>query len=123
MGIKLHDKYAEKVAKSTPGPGNYEAVANRTMRTAPSYGLGTEKRTAPGKKGISPDPGAYNPSINYSKPSAPGYKLGTQARESFDVKRSSQLPGPGNYELKSTFKGTEKPNFHMGIKLNDLSKM
>lgn len=80
MGIKLNDKYAEKVAKSTPGPGNYE-MNNRTMKTAPSYGLGTEKRVAPGKKGNSPDPGAYNPGLT-DKSKAPGWKIGSEDRPS-----------------------------------------
>ena len=121
LSPKLTDKYAEKQARTQPGPGAYE-FSLKAMKTAPNYGMGTESRTSPGQKFRTPDPGAYNPSTSLSKQKAPGYRMGTDKRDAFDTKRHKGMPGPGNYSLTAgAFR--QKPQFYMGIKLQDQSKM
>jgi len=90
-----------KQQKTIPGPGQYD-FHTRAMKTAPSFGIGTEKRPDIGSKEKVPDGGYYDPSLKQVKPQAPGYKLGTGARpEGFDKRNALANPGPGNYDSKS----------------------
>jgi len=104
-----------------PGPGSYEYY-NKTLKSAPQYGMGSQQRGHLSKRDGSPDAGLYDPQTTLSKPAAPGYKIGTEARkEGFDKKKAVSQPGSGNYDMKSAaFKN--KPRFHMGIKLQGQSK-
>jgi len=121
LSPKLTDKYAEKQARQQPGPGQYEFHL-KAMKTAPNYGMGTEKREVPGSKYKTPDPGHYNPDQGYTKTKAPGYKIGSEQRDTFDNKRNRGNPGPGNYPLTAgAFR--QKPQFYMGVKLGEQSKL
>lgn len=121
LSPKLFDKFAEKQARTQPGPGAYDFTL-KAMKTAPNYGIGTQKRDTPGSKFQTPDPGHYNPQTSLSKQKAPGYKIGSDKRDAFDTKKHKNMPGPGNYSLTGgAFK--QKPQFYMGIKLSDQSKL
>jgi len=119
---KLSVDYKAKNDRLVPGPGTYEFHL-RAMKTAPSWQLGTSKRstnTNPGMKGVSTDPGAYDPRSTFTKQASPNYRMGTEVRKMFDDKRGN--PGPGNYPTKSQAFESGK-GFAMGAKLKDQRKM
>jgi hypothetical protein len=44
MSGKIPDKFMEKESRNKPGPGTYNNNSALTMKTLPSYGIGTSKR-------------------------------------------------------------------------------
>jgi hypothetical protein len=59
----MHSKLKNLENMKTPGPGHYESPL-RNKKTAPSYGMGTEKRTQSQIGMGSPPPNAYLPSTD-----------------------------------------------------------
>jgi len=80
-------------------------------KVAPSYGLGTEKRTQSSAANISPSPNAYNVSTNFVQKAAARWGFGSEKRG--QTANPSFAPGPGNYKIDSMAFGT-KYKFHMG---------
>lgn len=122
MAAKLVDPFVDKKRKLVPGPGNYEPK-DSTKKAAPQYKMGTELRDKKIKDNF-PSSDTYNPKDTFTKTASSAFGFGTENRNVFkDEKRVKAIPGPGNYDLKSAAFQTDKPRFHIGQKLNDLSKM
>jgi len=83
-----------------PGPGAY-THSLKTLKQAPAFGIGTEKRGAGsvGKNAlVAPGAGTYLPNITMTLPHASQWAFGTEKRSSPLDKRKKISPGPGAYE-------------------------
>ena len=97
---KLEYKPIEKVAGKTPGPGTYESHM-RNKLAAPSYGQGSSKRDGSQKNTLeTPAANAYNPSMSQTQKAGARWGFGSQKRD--EMGKTTNVPGPGNYEAKST---------------------
>eukprot|EP00736_Rhodelphis_marinus_P010459 Rmarinus@m.6504 len=101
----LFKKYAYG-AQSSPGPGDYQMPSCFDIRT-PGFRMGSSKRPMPGGKGEVPGPGAYT--VTSRSDSIRGGGFGKSQRPTSGPLRNYYTPGPGSYDLKSTF---SKRGFH-----------
>jgi len=90
-----------------PGPGTYDATSRIQNQTSPSFKMGTSKRDDLYGNTSAPGPGAYNtrPNSAFNRESGPKYGFGSSERDPL-YGMSKTLPGPGQYDLKSNFEGT-----------------
>jgi hypothetical protein len=65
-----------------------------------------------------PGPDAFNPDPNATMKSAAKWGFGSEKRK--ELGKGSISPGPGIYEIKPAAFNSDKPRFHMGIKVKDL---
>jgi hypothetical protein len=113
MHAKIEYKPIEKTSGDTPGPGNY-SLSFKNKQASPAYKLGTQKRDSGQSKTFqAPSPNKYLPNMTFTQSSAAKWGFGSGKRDEMGAKSLS--PGPGNYEIKSRF--SEKPRFHVGIKI------
>jgi hypothetical protein len=66
---KNPDRSLENESRNKPGPGAYNNNSALTMKTLPSYGIGTAKRseTMTKERQYSPDPTSYAPDVSFTK--------------------------------------------------------
>jgi len=97
-GVTIGQKVKERQAEDMPGPGNYEGKS--TVGEGPQYSM-YQKRDQ--KIEYTPGPGDYNEPEHQQK----GVSIGQKMR----VREAEDMPGPGNYEGKSTV--GEGPQYSM----------
>ena len=73
-----------------PGAGTYSPTTKRTMKSTPSYKIGTEVRGPLSQVNKNPGPGMYRPRTSFDGP-----KWGMKGRKS--VEHDELVPGPGTY--------------------------
>lgn len=76
-GVSMHAKIKTHDKNVTPGPGQYDSPLKH-KRNAPTYGLGTEKRTQSQASHKSPPPNAYNPTTGFTSKGAAKWGFGTE---------------------------------------------
>lgn len=91
-------QFLNRSASDLPGPGNYESNKS-SLNARLAYKFGTSNR--PGVNNKNPGPGEYDE--QYYKGNKSSSKIGNSKRGNIIDKEKSELPGPGNYENKSTF--------------------
>ena len=121
MHTKLEYKPIQQIGGSTPGPGNYD-YSLKNMKSAPSYGLGSQQRPFIGNKSAMniPSPGAYNPNSGATQKADAKWGFGSEKRKG--LAKTSQSPGPGNYAYESPNFSPTKAKFHMGQRLPDIKE-
>lgn len=108
-------------------PSKYEAVSNRT--SAPKFSFGRRDRERQSDK--APGPGTYEPGSGLGKQpvslraSLPSYSFGAPAgprRKKASTRgvatAHGDVPGPGNYEVPSSFGGRSVFNRHGGASMS-----
>lgn len=94
-----------KESQTAPGPGTYDPSMTLAREKAPGYRVGTEERHSLGGNSQNPGPGQYfDPKNNALS------RIGTSfsKAERIGKMKSSQTPGPGNYEVLLTKKSSGK---------------
>ena len=121
MHAKLEYKPIHTTGGATPGPGNYE-LGLKNMKSAPSYGLGSEKRPFIGNKSAmhAPSPDAYNPNVGSVMRNDAKWGFGSEKRKG--LAKTTQAPGPGNYAIESLDFSPNRAKFHMGSRLPDIKE-
>lgn len=121
MHQKLEYKPIQQVGGATPGPGNYESTL-KNMKSAPSYGLGSESRPFVGNKSAMgvPSPGTYNPNAGAIQKADAKWGFGSEKRKG--LAKTTQSPGPGNYSVESPNFSPNRAKFHMGQRLPDIKE-
>lgn len=112
----------------TPGPGSYQTKEDGKLKKSPAWALGKGKRTTL-KGSDAPGPGNYNPKRGPEGPQysmagkaevrrsalSPGpgnynvevvergvaHVIGTETKGGRDLTTRKEVPGPGQYELKT----------------------
>lgn len=87
-----------------PGPGHYQS---KSMHTSPAYSMGLKGKAQKLGTELNPAPGSYNPEFDKIKYSTPGVNFGSPEKAK---KGGDMMPGPGQYELKTTV-GNEGPSY------------
>ena len=90
-------KRVEYRGSDAPGPGGYNITYTYE---GPQYTMGG--KVVETRVEHSPGPGQYNPADEAVRQSAPGYKIGTESKDFKDMTSRKDVPGPGQYELKSS---------------------
>lgn len=101
MGMKL--KELEPFTSKTPGAGTYDPVKEKTIRSYPKFSMGAKLKTELDsvKSKQVPGPGTYINSAEKLRQASPSFGFGTMRRPDI-AKKTSNVPGPGAYTLKST---------------------
>lgn len=112
---KLEYKTIQNTAGDTPGPSAYELTL-KNKHSYPAYKLGTEKRDTSSGKHVGPASNTYLPSMSFTSKAAAKWGFGSETRQAMG--KSGQSPGPDSYALKSMSFDSEKPRFHVGMRLS-----
>lgn len=124
MHSKLSFKTIEGTKNASPGPGAY-AHSLKTLKQAPAFGIGTEKRGAGSvnkQAHENPSAGKYLPNITMTLPSQAQWGFGTEKRTNEAAeKQLKHMPGPGAYDLKPKAFGDHK--FAYGVRLKESASM
>ena len=87
-----------------PGPGHYQS---RSLHTSPAFSIGIKTKLKELTSRDNPGPGVYEPNYKPVKQSAPGVTFGSPSKS---IVGDSSMPGPGQYEIKTTV-GAEGPAY------------
>ena len=109
-GVIIAGKVKDRKPDEVPGPGAYDS---NNQRNAPAYSMSGHRTEDPIMKDKAklPASNVYNPDDSYCKNRPPTVSFGSRPKVS-DL-RGNGMPGPGQYQLKTTLGG---PNFHIGTK-------
>lgn len=101
---RLLSKPNEK--NSTPA-ANIKQVDNINFQRSPRYGFGSTQRQFVAESSCTPGPGGYNPNADKTSKhaAAPAFSSGGAVRMQ-QYKKTSALPGPGNYKEIDSLKNT-----------------
>lgn len=110
QGRSILGKAKTKIGTDVPGPGTYAPKANRN---GPSYSLSGQRTVDPvmRERARMPPPGNYNPNDSLIKLGSPNVVFGKRPKSASVL--GDGMPGPGQYELKSTLAGK---GAHIGVK-------
>eukprot|EP00343_Euplotes_focardii_P006712 CAMPEP_0205819792 /NCGR_PEP_ID=MMETSP0206-20130828/2253_1 /ASSEMBLY_ACC=CAM_ASM_000279 /TAXON_ID=36767 /ORGANISM="Euplotes focardii, Strain TN1" /LENGTH=827 /DNA_ID=CAMNT_0053113753 /DNA_START=39 /DNA_END=2522 /DNA_ORIENTATION=- len=111
-GCIITGKPHDKAIESLPGPGAYQSPQKRN---GPAYSLSGHRTEDPQlrEKSKMPPPGCYNPDDSGIKHNSPGFVFGN---EKFSELKGNGMPGPGQYDAKSTLEGK---GVHIAGKIHD----
>ena len=98
------------------GPDTYESHLNN-KKTSPKWGMGAKLKNI--DKRFSPSPDNYQLQ-NHLSITQSGSKWGFGTEKRSDLARKTVSPGPGTYTHRSVCFESEKPRFHVGVKLAPL---
>jgi hypothetical protein len=110
LGISLKSKLEPKISSSTPGPGTYQAVTpSKVKKGNPTYSFGlSPERDRVYQRALNQvltlGPGQYDVhSINDQMVLAGKTLIGYSFQKSKSPNRFDDIPGPGTYEVQSSF--------------------
>lgn len=92
-----------------PGPGNYNQGS--TLKGDKGFSLGGKAKA---KYNENPGPGAYDARNDLTKAATGSMRVPTAKRKTFMQEAPTEMPGPGNYDQGSAFKGDK--GFSIGAK-------
>lgn len=110
MGLRK-DMFKLDKDKSIPGPGAYSPDSIKVKSKAPEFGFGTANRLKEAGKQAIPDPQSYNIKDDITKKTSSSWGMGYGSKIDL-AKTLADTPGPGYYNLKSTF--TQVPGHESG---------
>lgn len=97
---------------ASPGPGAYNGDSAATRHAQPTYTACPRRPQSAGH--VTPGPGSYAATrAKPGLPDSPKWRFGTSPRGR-DVERD--IPGPGNYNMKTNMGGEGSPKFTMRAK-------
>ena len=113
QGKSILGKVETKYGTNVPGPGTYAPKGNRN---GPAYSLSGQRTEDPvmRERARMPPPGNYNPDDSLIKQKPPGVAFGKRPKSASML--GDGMPGPGQYDLKSTLAGK---GVHIGLKQPD----
>lgn len=108
-----------------PGPGNYSTLDDSfTKKSAPKYGIGTEKRENSYEKDT-PGPSTYN-ALTFTGKEGKKMSISPKLNDNFQEKESRNKPGPASYNHHTAVSSALKhmPSYKIGTskRYDSLSK-
>lgn len=101
------DMFKNNGRDDSPGPGQYSPSIDKSKKSAPKFGFGTDSRLKEAGKRQMPDPGSYNIKDDLMHKTSSSWGMGYGSKVDFN-KMSENNPGPGSYEMKSTITDGKK---------------